>query len=582
MIKSTLVIFSKDLPKKSQSWWQQFDTLIAPKQLKEVVQKYKLHFVDLDTLIDPGSVEEASDLTKKLSILEDPNGKRISKIINYKGFELWWINYDSLMYNFCLPYTQYRRLLEYLVDFSNIYLYEPPFSRLFSYFLDSYNCRYKIKIKDRFKKILPFGVLFQVFLSILFLVWIKLRQPKLMLWTSDKFDPPRDHDFRLKFIYKELRHKNINFVEFIRSLESFRAVFKHAIKRKRPVIYSYAIVTLVRSATSIFSKKNKNKVSSFFKNKEINSEQRFWFLIATNYLHDIKGDIYAIRVIKFIIKFIGIKSSIIDAGVNRNFHEVLACKLLNIPIVGILHGAACKHYNIYDFMPNFNGTKMLSVDKYGLWSEWWKEFYIKNSKAYKPEQLFVSGPMRPTEKVNQNIIQNKKEYEGPVRILFISEQLAIPSETFPYLETLLQLPHKDFILSFRFRPYKDGFKNWLVKNRPDFLKQNDITVSGGELQDAIKNSDIVVGSNSTAVLEALFQYKIPLLFKTQKWGDVFDLENYGEESPFFAKNPDELIKKIKNSWTIQNDDLDKLQKRFFGDPSKNGSKWVVDEAIKNI
>lgn len=578
--KSVLVIFSEDLPKKSEKWWRQFETLIALEQLKGIAQNYGLSFINLDTLVGPGSVVEATELVRKLSLLRDSNDNRISKIVNYKGFELWWTSYDSLMFNFCLPYTQYRRLLGYLVDFSNVYLYEPPFYTLFQYFLDSHSCQYVIKTKRRFQRKLPFGILLQVFLSIPFLLWTKLRQPKLMMWTSDKFDPPRHYDFRMKFIYEELEKKNINFVEFIRSMEKSSVVLQHAWKRKRPVIYSYAIVTLMRSLASIFS--NKDEASKIILSAEANTEQKFWFLVATNYLHNIKGDIWAINTIRFILKFIGIKGLMLSAAVNRNFPEVLACKILGISTIGIQHGASSKNYFVSDFMHEFDGERQMSVDKYGVWSQWWKEYYLKNGKAYNSEQLFISGPMRPLDTINQNVIQNQKVRTGPVRILFISEQLAVPNEIFPYLEALLQLSSTDFVLTFRFRPYKDGFKEWLLKNRPDLLEHKNITVSGGGLQDAIKDSDVVVGSNSTAVLEALFQYKVPILFKTQKWGDIFELSDYGEDHPFFAEDPDELIEKIKNARNISVEDLKDLLKRYFGDPYKNGSKWVVDQLNNSL
>ena len=37
------------------------------------------------------------------------------------------------------------------------------------------------------------------------------------------------------------------------------------------------------------------------------------------------------------------------------------------------------------------------------------------------------------------------------------------------------------------------------------------------------------------------------------------------------------MEKIKNAWTVSKEDLKKLQEKYFGDPYKNGSKWVVDQ-----
>src|SRR3990167_8889962 len=138
---------------------------------------------------------------------------------------------------------------------------------------------------------------------------------------------------------------------------------------------------------------------------------------------------------KLILKFIGIKAAIILSAGGRNLHEVLACKLLGIRIVGIQHGMSSKDYMVSDFMHEFDGEKCLSVDKYGLWSEWWKEYYLKNSRAYKPEQLYISGPMRPLEHAD---IPALSAAGHSLKVLFLSEQLAAPTEILPYLEVLME------------------------------------------------------------------------------------------------------------------------------------------------
>ena len=575
---SILVIFTSDLPKKNQSWWQQFDFVVASTRLKSVIDNHGLTFIDIETLLDPGSVQEASGLIARLPLLENHDGRRISKLVNYHGYELWWVNYDNLMYKFCLPYTQYRRLLEYLETFLMIYLYEPPFPNLFRHFLDAHKCQYTIKPENKFEKRLPLGILLQVILSVPFLLWLKIRNPKLMVWTSDKFDPPRDHDFRMRLIYEELRRKNINFVEFIRSMESSSTVLLHALKRRRPVIYSYAIVTIVRALANFFSKKSRDGVAGLFLSAETSAEQKFWFFVATNYLHNTRGDILTIQVMKFILKFIGIKAAIISMATNRNFSEVLACKLLGISTIGIQHGAALRYYAVADFMEQFDGEKKLSVDKYGLWSEWWRQYYLKNSKAYKLEQLFVSGPMRPLE--DRGILtQTPALREDRVKVLFVPGQLAEPEETIRYLCSLLET--KDLAIYITFRPYHDSFERWMKESKPEILEKiGGERILRGSIHDAIAWCDIVVGSNSTGVLEALLQLKPLVFFYTNKWRDYFELESLESVHPFFVRTPRELVEVIRRSRNVPVEILKELQNRFFGDPHLNGSKWVVEQAEK--
>lgn len=584
--KSVLVIFSGDLPKKSEKWWQHFETVIAPKQIKKLIHK-DITFVNIDNLIGAGNNYEASIFTKELSLLTLPNGSRISKSFMYKGYELWWIYYHNLFLYFCLPYTQYKKLLEYVTSFNNVCLYQPPYKSLFVYYLQAYECEFNIihKKNIKFTNFLPFGIFLQIIATFIFLPLLIVNKHRIMVFIGDKLDKSKDYDFRMKFIYKELRQRNLPFVEFIRSMESWRKVLKHMFIRKRLVIYSEGVIFIGRLISFITGGHRRAKQKFGHRNfaLEIDSEKRFKLLIATQHLLSAYDDIWAIRIMKWILRAIGVRATLVTLASERNFHAVLGCKLNNIPVIGILHGAASYNYNVHDFLPGFDGTKMLSVDKYGVWSEWWKEYYLRNGKAYRPEQLFVSGPMRPINKIsNQNVTTDKKIHTGPIRILFISEQLAIPSETFPYLEALLQLPRADFLLSFRFRPNPDGFKDWLLKNRPDILERNDIMISKGELQDAIKNNDVVIGSHSTAVLEALFQYKVPILFKTQKWGDNFELRDYSKDNSFFAEDPDGLIEKIKKAHTVSRDDLNKLLERFFGNPYKNGSKWAIEEIEKLI
>ncbi len=577
--KSALVIFGEELPRGWQQSRRQYEVVVAQKKFQQEVETAGLEWVDLGTLIGPGSIYEASAFLEELSHLKLPDGSHLTKSCIYKGYELWWINYSTLFHNFCLPYTQHKKLLAYLKDFQTVSFYRPPFRSLFACYLQAHECEVTILRAPGFKSpsFLPFGVLVQIGITLLSIPVLAIQRRRLMVYTGDKFEKDKDYDFRMRFIYEELRQRKIPFVEFIRGLESWKTVLAHAWKRGRPVIYSDA-VTFIGHFISILSGGQHRAWREFgtqIFTSEKDPETRFKLSVATQYLLTVYDDIWAIRIMKWILHAIGVRAAIIPVASERSSHAVFGCKLNAIPTVGILHGVASPHYNVYDFLPGYDGEKMLSVDRYGLWSEWWKEYYLKNSQAYTPEQLYISGPMRPMLRMPVSS-PVPRPISGSVKVLFVSEQVAVPAEALPYLRALLDM--KEVSMYVTFRPYRDGFEEWLKKNHPDILERvgEDHIIRSG-IHNAIVNCDVVVGSYSTAVLEALLQLKTPIFYDTKKWGDYFSLDNYDPRYTFFAKKPEELIDLIMKSKEIPVDTLKKLQKRFFGDPYKNGSKWVVEQ-----
>ncbi|MFH1780852.1 MAG: hypothetical protein ABH841_02520 [Candidatus Nealsonbacteria bacterium] len=560
--QSALVIFGGRLPKKSKKWYQQFNEVIGPEKLK--------------TFISSGNVQEAYQMVNSLSRLTTSDGLRLSKLITYKGYELWWMNYGFIEYKFCLPYLENRKLLEYLKKFGSVYLYRPQHPELFFYFLEAYDCRC-VEIKnwrDRLRKrLLPGGVLIQLLLSFLFLPVLMLMRPKAMYRIGDQIDPPHSYDFRHEYVYRELKKRKIKFVEFIRSLQPWHKVLRNAWRRKRPAIYCTAITYFILEKLSFFEKRKDKKLIQKIRSEGRSPEERFWLYCATHFLSGkIRATGWSIEIMELLLKAVGVKASIIISASSRALPEVLGCQLAGIKTIGIQHGLAFCWYLPHDFMPEYDGEKQLSIDKYGLWSAWWKEYYLAHSKAYKQEQLYISGPMRPLEK-EPAIVTSADFKAGSLKVLFISEQLAAPEEIMPYLAAALNC--KEFVLSLKVRPQADGFEEWLKKNNPGILGK--LTISRDDIHKAIAQSDVVVGSHSTAVLEALCQLKPFVFFWTNKWGDYYGIKDFDSQGYFFAASPADFTDKIKKSGQMPKEDLKKLQERFFGDPYQNGSKWVVDQ-----
>lgn len=573
---TALVVFGNDFP-VGRITRRKFDAIIADGKFKKDIEALGSEFVELTTLIDPGSIYEASAFLEELSYLKLSDGSRLSKSFMYKGYELWWIHYNSLFSYFSLPYTQYKRMLGRLKVFQNISFYRPPYKSLFSCYLRAHGCEVIMPRERGFKSpaSFPFGVFLQILITLVCVPILMIRKRRAMLFTGDKFEKDKDYDFRLKFVYEEFRQRKIPFVEFIRSLESWKTVLRHAITRKRPVIYSEAVTFLGRFLSVISSGRlsDRRRFGSQIFSSVTDPDERFKLVVATQYLLGVHDDVWAIRIMKCILRVIGVRAALVIVTSERNIHAVLGCKLNAISTIGIMHGVASRYGTPYDFLPGFDGEKMLSVDKYGLWSDWWKEYYIKNSKAYRLEQLYVSGLMRPLEaREMENAVA--KSQSRIQRVLFIAEQTVVPAEVMPYLRVLLE--QRDIALTIKFRPYRDGFEEWLLQHEPQILKLEHVRIIKGGMQEAIQDADIVVGCHSTGVLEALLQLKTPIFLRSKKWGDYYNMTESDKTRCFFSENPGDLIEKIKYAHVISYDFLAELRERYFGDPHKNGSAWVVD------
>lgn len=573
--RTALVVFGKEFPFKHFAG-RKYDTIVADKRLSKDIEALGSQFIDIGALVDPGSVYEAGDFLESLSSLELPNGPTISKAFEYKGYQLWWIHYGDLFTYFSLPYTQYKRMLEYLREFESISFFQPSYYQLFALYLEAYGSKVHFISSSKRASLssLPFGIFLQMVLTILSLVVLIILRCPVMIFTGDKFEQGRDYDFRLKLVYEELRGRRIPFVEFIRSLEPWQIVMSHAITRGRPSVYSEAVafmgkfLSIISGGRSIIQRKFGSEVL----NLETDPQTRFKLMVATQYLLGANDDVWTIRIMKIILRIIGVKSAMVVASSERNIHAVLGLKLNNIPTVGIMHGVATPYGTPYDFLLGYKGDKKFTTDMYGVWSDWWKHYYIKNSNAYTAEQLYVSGPMRPlaAKQKNSPLVEG-----GLPRVLFVAEQTADPLEVMPYLKELIK--SRKIELAIKFRPYRDGFENWLMEHEPDILTSRQTRILKGNMQEAIEDADIVIGCHSTGVLEALLQLRVPIFIKTDKWGDYYKMGENTSTKEFIANNPKELIAKLVKARLISEKILKRLREQYFGDPYRNGSKWTVDK-----
>src|SRR3989344_5358068 len=104
---------------------------------------------------------------------------------------------------------------------------------------------------------------------------------------------------------------------------------------------------------------------------------------------------------------------------------------------------------------------------------------------------------------------------GPIKVLFVAGQLTAPIEAIPYLRALVEA--KGLSVHITFRPYRDDFEKWLRGHYPETLEKiGEEKILRGDIHDAIAQCDVIVGAYSTAVLEGLLQFRVPIFFRTKK------------------------------------------------------------------
>ncbi len=561
---TALAVFDRELPQTGGD----VSVLVGPGELREMAQERGFEFVDLDELRAPESVYEGADLMKEISTLAYPSGRRIASAVVYEGFELWWTHYNALLRNFCLPYTEYKNVLAHLSRYEKVYLYEAPYRSLFVYYLEAQGTRVVLGKSARLRSpsLLPFGIVVQIIYTALSVLALGFLRRPVMVFIGDKIQAGKDFDYRMGSIYAQLRARNIPFMECIRSLESWRTVVRHAGIRRRPAVYSEAVQHTARGL-NFFSTKPL-RASTLRELGGVRGSDSWKVRVAVHYLLSADEDVLAIRITRAIFKFIGIRVGVFTAILERNVHAALACKLLTIPTIGILHGVASVYSTPYDFLPGFEGKRMLTTDLYGVWSQWWKEYFEKESDAYRKEQLVVSGPMRPL-----TMPPASSTRTGHLKVLFMSEQRATPAEVLPYLRALLK--EEDIKVTIKFRPFRDGFEEWLQAHDSNLLSHPRLSRVKGTMEEALVGADAVVGCHSTGVLEGLLQGVVPIFMYTKKWGDYYGMGESPERSLLLAKIPDELIAKVRAARATPQGLLNSLREQYFGTPGMDGSAWLA-------
>lgn len=382
--------------------------------------------------------------------------------------------------------------------------------------------------------------------SLLYL--ILRRSPRVAVWTGDFIDGKSGADFRIGGLYASLERAGLCKVEFIRAnAAGFGPFWRNALLRKRPAVYYDALTEYL---------------GWLFPRPIIPQAEGPLGRAYGLYQKDLVRVAQSIPILRAVYRLLEIREVIAWEYSDRQAGLIHAARSLGIPVLGFMHGAGMQSYMAHEFIEEYRGNSPLAADVFGVWSPWWKEYFQSRSRLY--GQVEVSGTFRKSR------LGPEAGTRAIRKILWISEPLAEVEDIIPFLESLAGRFH----LGIKKRPSTaDSFYNALLKARPGLAK---LETLDGDIFEAMKGFDAVVGSHSTAVLDASWQNKPFMLVHTTKWGDYFGLAGWDKADWLVAHDPDSLLGGLERWGQVDpNPICSAVRERFYGDPMRDGCEWAA-------
>ena len=539
-----------------------------------------VEWLDIDAHREIANVQEAYTVTEKIYAGRFADGSSVSQEITYGGHELLWYFQQLAYIQHVMPFLEWRRLLYLFQGYDAVYAHGTSgmLAELFRMYCLAFDTRFGAlhSLGSRSKTwVLPVyrRAVWFVPLLVSLLSWpvLMVRRPKILLWQGSDYITSNDYDFRLEHIYKELRTRDIHFVEFIRAIQPPRTLIKNIWIRRRAVVYHNMIVQLVPFIPAIRYLLAKRRVWRKLPDlvDQESGTTRFFLLLAIKQFHSCFSLQTSAQLLRIVVRSIGIKAFVSTEAVSRNAEVLLACKLAGVPTIGIQSANAVRYFVIDDYLPGFQGTQLSpAFDEFGLWSPYWRDYVIKHSHIYRGENTFVSGPLRPLQLDHDRLDGRLGDGTGEphTRVLLISEPLTDPGEIVPFVEEISR--SESMSISIKCRPERNDNIVPATRHLPN------VALFTGTLTEAYGTCDVVLGSHSTAILEAAIALKPIVLLSTRKWGDYYDnkVDKIGE----FVGQPRDLTAAINSAVRTPLLELRRRRDRLWGDSQLNGAATVVD------
>tara|TARA_B110000259_G_C14034363_1_gene408486 strand:- start:9902 stop:11536 length:1635 start_codon:yes stop_codon:yes gene_type:complete len=494
-----------------------------------------------------------------------------SPLINGKTFTYNNDNLAAVFYRdyYQLFYTkyQYKELFNLIESKKKIIIRtgDPYLRRL----LIGYKKAGYKNIKIHRHNLYRFSVLITDLLKIFLNLYTFIRHPffiffkkKCLVHTSNNFGPNTKYDYRIAPVIKKIDENNIPQLFLIRTTHSPLKIIKNHFARDHICIYTDSIIKIANMAGIIrnFISFNGTKTS-------------FDTIIFQKLNHGIYPIIYSINILKFFLKMFKSNTAFISDNSERSIIELVASNQLKINTIGIQMGVELYFYHGHKFAHGMEKRlKFMAHNKFGVWSKGWESYFIKHSKVFEKNNIFIAGFHRNVARREKNNLKKN----NVKKVLWLCENLTPVEEIVEYIGALLK---NDFDLCIKARPQQKDAGDNVASELIEYFGKDKFTVITDPIEICASDYDLAIGSYTTALLDCGLMGVPVLIIKNNTWEDIFDLQDNPILAPVYAKDSSDLISKI-NNLPIQSISL--FLEEYAPDYRLNGSDWVLEELQKSF
>lgn len=478
----------------------------------------------------------------------------------------WYISYRLIYEKICWPYIKYKPLFEELSSVHKVRLlkHDKEIDLILYLFCISNNIKYHNKqyVLSEVKECANAGV----GILLTYLGNLRFREkPSVALWSSYNFHGDTPYDFRIAPIYEEMYLRNIKFVRIVRLNESFKKALRLFRYSRERLIFSGSII-----AWSLLL--NRLWLRLF---RRFRAEKSFISTVV-KYFNEVNSTAHA-RSINKLTKIFArekLKSALVMEPSERGLVELISLKELGVKTVACMNGVDTKYFHVHKFCEytQRKDLALFSPDRFGVWSPWWADYFEENSNVIKTDVIRVSGHLRPPKLSVVNSYSTVLTSPNIKRILIVHEPHLDAAE---WKELFLGLGNEPGLeICFKLRIGSINHDQLLNQARISGICVKEENIFRGDIYDAIAQTDLLIASHSTALLDAASANSPFLVYKSKKFGDYLDIESDTELSKLLFTNYRVFQKRIM-LYPLHS--LNKFRQRYLSSPEATAAHWICSE-----